>query len=285
MLINKSIFSDTKGNELRLSRVMQTEQPVKFQNFSVKYVAEGIENYTANCRKFALSRGEYVIGNKHINSSVLIDGQSPAKGICLDVSREVIDEIITCHYTNAARLSHFLFEHEWMAQKYNCTNTQLGLSLQHLSQEFDNLIAGKSVISNEIFFALGERIVCDQSKIFENFSRLKAVKHETNGRIFNFINDAKNYMDLHFIEKLNIEKIAREAKLSEYHFIRLFKTIFKITPYQYIVQKRLHFSLELLQSQYAISDISTMLSYADTAAFSNAFKQEFGFSPKKYKLK
>ena len=77
--------------------------------------------------------------------------------------------------------------------------------------------------------------------------------------------------------------MAREAKLSEYHFIRLFKTVFNTTPYKYIVEKRLHFALELLDTNYSISDISVLLGYTDVPAFSNAFKQQFGFSPKNYK--
>ena len=44
MLTNKVLFSDKLGNEIRFSSVIQTEQKVKFQNFSVKYVVSGIEN-------------------------------------------------------------------------------------------------------------------------------------------------------------------------------------------------------------------------------------------------
>ena len=91
-------------------------------------------------------------------------------------------------------------------------------------------------------------------------------------------------MDDYFLEKINIENIAREAKLSEYHFIRLFKTVFNTTPYKYIIQKRLHFAIELLENHHTISDISTHLGYTDVPAFSNAFKQHFGFSPKQYKI-
>ena len=66
MLTNKVLFSDKLGNEIRFSSVIQTEQKVKFQNFSVKYVVSGIENYNLNNRKLITKKGEYVVGNKNL---------------------------------------------------------------------------------------------------------------------------------------------------------------------------------------------------------------------------
>jgi AraC-like DNA-binding protein len=284
MLTNKKIYSDTKGNELRLSSVIQTEQKVNFQNFSAKYVVSGNENYTINNRKIALSQGEYVIGNKNTTSSVIIDNSKPVNGICIDIAKELITDIIDYQYQNATAFSSFLFDQEWMVQKYNVKNTFLGYALTQLSADFENINNGNTMVNKELFYAVAECIVKDQSHVFQSFSRLKSVKQETNGRLFNFIYDAKNYIDNNFLEKISIEIITREATLSEYHFIRLFKTVFNTTPYQYIVQKRLDFALELLKNQYSISDIAIVLGYTDIPAFSNAFKLHYGFSPRNFKI-
>jgi AraC family transcriptional regulator len=281
MLINKSVFSDSQGNELRLSSVIQTEQQVTFKNFSAKYVVSGNENYTINNRNIILKQGEYVIGNKNTTSSVLIDNNVPVNGICIDIAKELLTEIIAYHYQHTTAFSSFLFDQEWMVQKYNVKNTSLGYALQQLATDFENLNKGNTAVHKELFYAVAECIVKDQSLIFERFNSLKSVRQETNGRLFNFICDAKNYMDDNFLEKITIESIARDAKLSEYHFIRLFKTVFNTTPYKYIVQKRLDFGLELLNKQYSVLDIAILLGYTDIPAFSNAFKQHFGFSPKR----
>ena len=150
-----------------------------------------------------------------------------------------------------------------MAQKFNSNNTTLGYTLLQLSNAFENLNNGNTHINKELFYTVAECIVKDQSTIFERFSNLTSVKEETNGRLFNFVNDAKNYMDDYFLEKINIENIAREAKLSEYHFIRLFKTVFNTTPYKYIIQKRLHFAIELLENHHTISERQTHKSFDD----------------------
>jgi AraC-like DNA-binding protein len=97
--------------------------------------------------------------------------------------------------------------------------------------------------------------------------------------------DAKNYIDDAFLEKINLESIAREAKLSEYHFLRLFKTIFNSTPYQYILKKRLEYSKELLRLGYPIQDIALLTSFADSAAYGKAFKAAYGCTPKQFAAK
>ncbi|MDI9257961.1 helix-turn-helix domain-containing protein [Flavobacterium sedimenticola] len=282
MVINKNIFSDNSGNELRLSSIIQTEQKVPFQNFSAKYVASGNEVYTLNNKKFVVKQGEYVIGNKNTTSSVLIDNTSPVNGICIDIAKEMITDIIDFQYQKTTAFSDFLFEQEWMVQKYNANNTSFGYALQQLSNEFENLRNEKTTVSKELFYAVAECIVKDQSQIFKGFNALKSVKQETNGRLFNFIYEAKNYMDDCFLEKINIELIAQEAKLSEYHFIRLFKTVFNITPYQYIIQQRLAYAQNLLLQKYSLSEIALLTSFADSASFCKAFKLKYGCTPKQF---
>lgn len=282
MLVNKKIFTDTQGNELRLSLVNQIEQEVKFSGFSAKYVVSGSELYTLNHKKINVNTGEYVIGNYNTASKVLIDSTTSVKGICIDVAKTLLTDVMAYKFENPNAFSGFLFEQEWMVQKYNGQNTTLGYALQKLSDNFENLYHGNAAISNELFYAVAECIVNDQSEIFQRFNRLKAVKQETNGRLFNFVYDAKNYIDQAFLEKINLESIAREAKLSEYHFLRLFKTVFNITPYQYILKKRLEYSKILLQQSYPIQDIALLTSFADSAAYSKAFKSAFGWTPKQF---
>ncbi len=282
MLVNKKIFTDTLGNELRLSLVNQTEQDIQFSGFSAKYVVSGSERYTLNHKKLNVNSGEYVIGNYNTVSKVLIDSPTTVKGICIDVAQTLITDVMHYKFEDIHAFSNFLFEQDWMVQKYNVTHTSLGYALQKLSDNFESLYDGNATISNELFYAVAECIVNDQSDIFQQFSRLKSVKQETNVRLFNFVFEAKNYIDHYFLEKLNLESIAREAKLSEYHFLRLFKTVFNNTPYQYILKKRLEYSKKLLLQRHPIQEIAILTSFADSAAYSKAFKAAYGCSPKQF---
>jgi AraC-like DNA-binding protein len=45
---------------------------------------------------------------------------------------------------------------------------------------------------------------------------------------------AKHFIDKHFADNLDLDHIAGEAFLSKFHFIRLFKSCYSGTPYQYV---------------------------------------------------
>jgi transcriptional regulator GlxA family with amidase domain len=57
--------------------------------------------------------------------------------------------------------------------------------------------------------------------------------------VYKKIVTAKVYIDDNFRESLDLDRLSREACLSRYHFHRLFTRIYKVTPHQYLAQKRI----------------------------------------------
>lgn len=93
---------------------------------------------------------------------------------------------------------------------------------------------------------------------------------------------AKNYIDLHFTTIENVESVAKESSISEYHFYRLFKQIFGVSPYHYITQKKLELAQELLRDKVlSVTDVAMVCGFADLASFSKSFKNFFEISPSK----
>lgn len=282
MVTNKSIISDCSGNDIRVSSVNTYESKANFNFFSAKYVHSGEEFYYLNNRKYEILSGEYVVGNSNTEGSILIDSIKPVTGICIDISQEKITEVIDFTFEENTSFKQFIFEQEWMVQKYDARNTNLGYAINQIALKYDELTSGKNYFSDEIFYSIAECIVTDQKNIFNQFRSLKSVKEETNGRLFNFVYDAKNYIDAHFLDKINLDQIASESKLSQYHFIRLFKNVFGISPYQYILKKRLEFAKTLLLEGYNIIDITYQTGFSNPANFSKAFKLQFNKSPKNF---
>jgi AraC family transcriptional regulator len=77
-----------------------------------------------------------------------------------------------------------------------------------------------------------------------------------------------------------METVAAECGLSEYHFFRLFKAIFAISPHQYLIRKRLDYAYYQLKNGLSnVSDAAVHSGFADIFAFSKSFKKHFGLSP------
>ncbi|OYU84410.1 MAG: hypothetical protein CFE24_06575 [Flavobacterium sp. BFFFF2] len=280
--MTQTILDDQKGNALRFSGVRQFESKLDFAAFSAKYVVAGSELYQINRRHYRVESGEYITGNASIESNITIDHPSVVKGICVDVSRHFIEEIIAFEFGNNQELTSFILEREGMVNRFNTQHTQLGYAFRQLEQLFTaNAPSAANSLNAEIFYTLAECIVKDHSLLFRQFQQLKTVKIETSQRLFDCIHEGRLYIDRHFLKPMNLAEISLQAHVSEYHFIRLFKQVVGVTPYQYLLHNRLQYAYELLIQGQKANAVAELTGFADLASFSKAFKQKFGISPSK----
>lgn len=82
----------------------------------------------------------------------------------------------------------------------------------------------------------------------------------------------------------SIDALAREAGMSASKLKRGFKQVFGIPPYQYYLKAKMGEAKLLLQSRgFAISEVGHILGYSNLSKFSQAFKKEFGMTPRQYR--
>jgi len=89
---------------------------------------------------------------------------------------------------------------------------------------------------------------------------------------------------------LGLAGMAREARLSPYHFLRTFQALTGVTPHQYILRDRLRrAALRLAEDGAArpakILDIALDCGFGDVSNFNRAFRAEFGMCPRAYRLR
>jgi AraC-like DNA-binding protein len=85
-------------------------------------------------------------------------------------------------------------------------------------------------------------------------------------------------------EALGMERLAAEAGLSPYHFLRMFERITGTTPHQYILRMRLReAALRLADSPEKVLDIALDCGFGDVSNFNRAFRTEFGVNPRAYR--
>ena len=95
---------------------------------------------------------------------------------------------------------------------------------------------------------------------------------------------AKLYIDDNFQEAIDLEKMACQACLSRFHFHRLFTKVYKITPHQYLTQKRIDRAKTLLhEDDLSITEVCNEVGFESIGSFSILFKKEIGFAPTYYR--
>ena len=81
-----------------------------------------------------------------------------------------------------------------------------------------------------------------------------------------------------------ISSLAREARLSRFHFLRIFKQVTGLTPHRYICRTRLRrAATQLLLEPARVLDIALDSGFGDVSNFNRAFRAEFGVNPSAYR--
>lgn len=92
------------------------------------------------------------------------------------------------------------------------------------------------------------------------------------------------FMRHHYAENLTLAELAREAGVSRFHFVTLFKNACGATPHQYLIKLRMNAAAALLEDlDLSVKEIAFRCGYADKSRFSAAFRAHFSQAPAEYR--
>lgn len=92
------------------------------------------------------------------------------------------------------------------------------------------------------------------------------------------------YIDNHYTESLSLHVLADICHGSPYHLHRTFKKIMKITPVDYIQQRRIDQACEeLTHTNQSVTTIGFNVGIPNTSYFVTLFKKKTGMTPARYR--
>lgn len=93
-----------------------------------------------------------------------------------------------------------------------------------------------------------------------------------------------SYIHEHYAERITINDLAKIACFSRSTFIRRFVDVCKISPFDYIMNRRIAAAeYMLLSTSYSLGEIASKTGFYDATHLSHAFKKQKGISPAKYR--
>jgi AraC-like DNA-binding protein len=104
--------------------------------------------------------------------------------------------------------------------------------------------------------------------------------HDNNRRLLR----ARDAMDRHYADALDIEALAASVHLSRAHFIRSFRLTFGETPHRYLQRRRLERAMTLLrETDRPVTEICLDVGFTSLGTFSRTFHEIVGTSPRAYR--
>lgn len=129
-----------------------------------------------------------------------------------------------------------------------------------------------------------------QAKILEIFSLLYSEKTQTtencpflkNETTVRKIKAAKEILIKNYRKPPTIPELAKQVQLNEFQLKTGFKEIYGQGPYHFLMAHKLELAKQLLSSgNYQVQEAAFEIGYSNTSHFIEAFKKQFGVTPKK----
>ena len=108
---------------------------------------------------------------------------------------------------------------------------------------------------------------------------------ETNGLdVHERLCRARRFIDECYDLPLDLNEISKQACLSRYHFLRLFRDTFDTTPHQYLIHRRIEKAKELLRVRsLSVTDVCFEVGFESLGSFSSLFRKCVGDAPVNYR--
>lgn len=88
----------------------------------------------------------------------------------------------------------------------------------------------------------------------------------------------------HSADDIDLDAAAKQAGVSPFHFLRMFRDALGVTPHQYLVRSRLRHAARLLaENENPITDIAFDVGFGDLSNFVRSFHRAAGVSPRAFR--
>lgn len=115
----------------------------------------------------------------------------------------------------------------------------------------------------------------------KEITRIKNNCYSNQGQLDTVI-ATRHYISNNFDKDLNLDLLSHIRFTSKFHLLRLFKRYYGQTPMQYLVERRLQKSKELLVKGQSVAETCFDIGFESPSSFSTLFKSKFGLTPSEF---
>jgi len=287
--VERSFFPENFANEMYHSKSNYTlDDSISYKsNFSIKYILDGKERYFLDGKKYAPKAGQYLLINdgREVETAPL----KGSEGISIFLDKILINEVYSALTTKEEQLIDNgiseirTLNPEFFEYTFNHGDI-LGKLLEELSTTIKMSAKHKTNLPKEIYYLIAEKLIQSQKNVRLEIGEISRKKKSTREELYKKALVAKDYINDTALIEFNLDSLSRNVGLSKYHLIRVFKSAFSVTPYQYhLLIKVNHAKIHLLNNSFSLETIAYLCGFNDVFSFSKTFKKISGFTPSEFR--
>ncbi|MEM1118160.1 MAG: AraC family transcriptional regulator [Bacteroidota bacterium] len=267
-----------------VSSVTEVDTTVRCEGVSLKYVRSGEEVYTTGGDVRVVRPGHFLLVNDGQEYHVGFRSDEAVEGLCVylsprlvaDASRD-LDTALDSPPPEIAPEFHSLI--------YSTRLSGVGRRLMLLDQAVRSPTFREHEWDMDAHYVdLTRALVEEQTGVRAAVDAIDAKRPGTRAELYQRVTVAATVIHDRYREPLPLQRLAREAGLSEFHLLRTFKQALGVTPYRYQSRVRIDHAKRLLaDAELSIGDVAHAVGYADSPAFSKAFRRMEAMTPSAYR--
>jgi AraC-like DNA-binding protein len=133
-------------------------------------------------------------------------------------------------------------------------------------------------------YSIAAEMVNQQLRDSAGNEKVSAIRHSTREELYRRVLRGRDFLLSSLDQPVRLKDIARAACLSSFHFHRVFKETFGVTPQKYLAIQRLERAAHLLRhTGRTVTEITLESGFQSPGSFSSLFSRHFGVSPAEYR--
>ena len=138
-------------------------------------------------------------------------------------------------------------------------------------------LSGSSLRRDELALSLTERVI-------GAMGGQRGSQTAPTGREARRVVEAIRLVESGAAQPVQLKQMAASAGMSKYHFVRVFRRLTGMTPYQYLLSARMRrAALALASSRRPVLAIALDSGFGDLSTFNHRFRAAFGLTPTQYR--
>jgi AraC family transcriptional regulator len=265
------------------ARTRHAEYPEFKQLLSIKAAVGGAENYFLDGRRITVDDDTFAIFNCDRVYASRIESLQPVHSFSIFFDRRVATEAWHSLLKSTAALEGPVDAEDWpveFAERLYEHENLVSPVLKHIRLAIDAGPVEDAWLEEQLLFLLG-RMLRLQYKTIDVESVVPSRKPATRRELMRRVSLGVDFMQTRYRDALLLKDIAAAAHLSPFHYLRVFKSVYRISPSEYLSRKRSAAALRLLQdSDWSMSVIAEHVGFGNRTSLYRHLRKHYGVEPR-----
>jgi len=266
------------------ARTRRVEYPEYRQLLSIKAASGGSEHYFVGGRRITVDDDTFLILNADRSYASRIEDRTPVHTFSIffrkNLAEEVLEtmsqpaEVLLDHPPDQAR-SHVEFDERLRTHDQIVTP-----ALNYIRRSLDAGEGNQAWFEEQLRLLLGRMLSAEHTHL-RTRELIPSARPATRRELHRRLGLAITFIHTFFGEAIGLKDMASAAHLSTFHFLRLFKAVYGVTPSVYLNHKRTSAAERLIrQSNWTMIEIAEQVGFGSRASLFRHLKASGGVAPR-----